>query len=375
VSIELKIIILADKEQKQGGTNQVIKHIINVLRNNNNKIVVDYINREKYLPKYFPNRWIDLFRIFYLHNISNDEYFKQFDIAITLQPDSHCIRHKNHVIYFQHHNKQYYDLFWYSYKQRKKISKKLIFLVLAAMNRFADKIYLTSNLKKAHVIVNSNTVAERLKRYNQIFNFTIINPPCIKPIEIIAASNGEKKKVIIKELEEIENIYEAIILSFSRLNIQQKGIDIILDTALLMPSYQFIIAGPPDITLKTIDKRNMPKNINLIVKDFSDEEKAILFRKCDIFIAPYLDEDFGITPIEANAYGKPVVYCNDSGEIVHTQKHKITGYMSMRNPKEIAEGIEYCIKNKNQMKNACIENASNYTGEKFETSFRKFLFQ
>lgn len=110
-SIELKIIILADKEQKQGGTNQVIKHIINALGNSNNKIVVDYINREKYLPKYLPKRWTDLFRVFYLHNISNDDYFKQFDIAITLQPDSHCIRHKNHIIYFQHHNKQYYDLF------------------------------------------------------------------------------------------------------------------------------------------------------------------------------------------------------------------------------------------------------------------------
>lgn len=369
----MKIIILSDKEQKQGGTNQVIKHLINALRDNN-KIVVDYINREKYLPKYFPKRWIDLFRIFYLHNISNDDYFKQFDIAITLQPDSHCIRHKNHIIYFQHHNKKYYDMFWYSFKQRKKISKKLIFLVLTAMNRLADKIYLTSNLKKAHVIVNSNTVAERLKRYNQIFNFTIINPPCIKPIDIIEASNVKKKKVIIKELEEIDN-YEAIILSFSRLNIPQKGIDIILDTALLMPSYQFIIAGPHDITLETIDKRNIPKNINLIVKDFSDEEKAILFRKCDIFIAPYLNEDFGITPLEANAYGKPVVYCNDSGEIIYTQKHKITGYMCRRNPKEIAEGIEYCIKNKEKMKNACIENAAKYTDEKFETSFRKYLFQ
>ena len=45
------------------------------------------------------------------------------------------------------------------------------------------------------------------------------------------------------------------------------------------------------------------------------KKRNILFRKCDVFIAPYLDEDFGITPIEANAYGKPVIYCDDSGEI------------------------------------------------------------
>ena len=81
------------------------------------------------MPKYLPKRWIDLFRIFYLRNISKDDYFKQFDIAITLQPDSHCIKHKNHIIYFQHHLKQYYDLFWYSFRQRRKLRRKIVFLL------------------------------------------------------------------------------------------------------------------------------------------------------------------------------------------------------------------------------------------------------
>ena len=46
--------------------------------------------------------------------------------------------------------------------------------------------------------------------------------------------------------------------------------------------------------------------------------------------------------------------------------------MSSRNAKDLVEGIEYCIKNKDQMKNACIKNALNYTIDKFETSFRNF---
>jgi hypothetical protein len=49
--------------------------------------------------------------------------------------------------------------------------------------------------------------------------------------------------------------------------------------------------------------------------------------------------------------------------------------MSSREPKDIAEGIEYCIKNKDRMKNDCINNASKYKGEKFAASLRKFLFQ
>ena len=191
---KLKIIILADLKQQQGGTNKVIKHMIKALDNSNHEIVVDYINKEKYLPKYLPKRWISLFRIFYLHNISKDDYFNQFDIAITLQPDSHCIKHKNHIIYFQHHLKQYYDMFWYSFRQRRKLRRKIVFLLVTAINRLADKIYLTSNLKKARVIVNSQTVGERLKKYNKIFNFIIINPRCSIHTDTIEASKIQKNK-------------------------------------------------------------------------------------------------------------------------------------------------------------------------------------
>ena len=376
----MRIIILSDLKQKQGGTNEIIKNIINALGKSNHEIVVDYIDREKYMPKYLPKRWIDLFRIFYLHRITKDNYFNQFDIAITLHPDSHCIKHKNHIIYFQHHIKQYYDLFWHSYRQRRKLSKKMIFLLLAALNRLADKIYLTSSLKNARVIVNSQTVGERLKKYNQISNFAIINPGCNIPTDTIIPTTKIQKTDAIREVlgrinNNNDNNKKLVILSFSRLNIQQKGIDMIMQSALLMPSYQFIIAGPFDITLDAIDKSSIAKNIHLIVKDFSEDEKTALFRICDVFVAPYLEEDFGITPIEANAYGKPVVYCDDSGEIIRTQKHKTTGYMSRRTAKNLAEGIEYCIRNKDQMKEACINNALNYTGDKFETSFRKYLFQ
>ena len=371
----MKIIILADSEQKQGGTNEVIKDIIKALDNENKKpeIVVNYINREKYLPEYLPKRLINLFRIFYLHNVSKDNSFAHFDIAITLQPDSHCIRHKNHIIYFQHHVKQYYDLFWHTFREKKNVRKKLIFVLLTAINRIADKIYLTSNLKKARVIVNSRTVGERLRKYNKVSNFTIINPDCNVLIDTIDVSNITKK-IVMDNLERINN-QESIILSFSRLNVQQKGIDLIIETAALMPSVLFIIAGPYDPSLETINKQRLPENINLMIKDFSEEDKATLFRRCDVFIAPYLEEDFGITPIEANAYGKPVVYCDDSGEIVHIQTHKTTGYMSRRNSKDVVEGIKYCLKNKEKMKCDCINNASAYSGEKFSTSFRKFLFQ
>jgi glycosyltransferase involved in cell wall biosynthesis len=147
----------------------------------------------------------------------------------------------------------------------------------------------------------------------------------------------------------------------------------ILETAPLLPSYQFIIAGPSDPSIRGIDFQSLPANVQIIEKEFSDDEKADLFYNCHVFLAPYVEEDFGITPIEANAYGKPVVYCDDSGELVHTQKHMKTGFMCKRKPEDIAAGIEYCVRNASGMSPACVDNATKYSWSSFEKAFRKYV--
>jgi glycosyltransferase involved in cell wall biosynthesis len=359
----MQVLILADERQKEGGNNEIIKHMISALYDH--KIQVKYIKSEEYLPSYLPRKWRDLFRIFYLARISTAD-FSGFDISITLQPDSHCIRHRNHIIYFQHHIKQYYDLFWQSFKQKKGIRKKIVYLLLTLIYRLADSIYLTPNLKRSRIIVNSQTVGTRLKKYNRISNFSIIHPGC----NMAEAISQAQSTTLSESHKKNERFF---ILAFSRLNVIQKGIDVIIKTAQFMPDYDFVIAGPYDTTIETIDGPTLPSNVQLIVKEFSEQEKAELFSNCDVFLAPYIQEDFGITPLEANAYGKPVVYCDDSGEIVEIQKHKDTGFMCRRIPQEIAKGIEYCIKNREYMKTACIDNASKYTWNKFECFFRTYI--
>jgi glycosyltransferase involved in cell wall biosynthesis len=360
----LRVAIIGDEIKKEGGTSQIIKHIIMAL--DNGQLMFEYINSETYFPEYIPRKWKVLFRFLYLRRISRAD-FSKFDIVITLQPDSHCIRHRNHVVYFQHHFKQYYDLFWQSLSQ-KTLKKKIVFVMLAAIVRLADKIYLTPNLKRSNIIVNSKTVGERLKRYNGISNFRIINPGCNIP-QIIQSHN--QKTILSHDLNKRDG--SQLLLAFSRLNIIEKGIGIIMETASILPSYQFIIAGPHDATLKTFEMQRIPDNVQIMAKEFSEHEKAELFSRCDVFLAPYMNEDFGITPIEANAYGKAVVYCKDSGEIVQTQKHKHTGFMCRRIPQSIAEGIRFCLRNKEDMKSYCIENASKYSWHNFEKSFRSYI--
>ncbi len=91
----MNIAIIADGKEQKGGTLEIIHHIKSALKDN--KISVEYVNEEKYLPKIFPLKWKNLFRFFYLRKISRID-LSQYDIIITLQPDSHCARHRNHIV-------------------------------------------------------------------------------------------------------------------------------------------------------------------------------------------------------------------------------------------------------------------------------------
>jgi glycosyltransferase involved in cell wall biosynthesis len=390
----LRIVIVADDKQKEGGNNEIIRHLRKALLDHATKLLslasspsstisrnhnegeslhvdVKYIISEEYLPHYLPQDLKELFRPIYLRNISRDTTsFMTADLIITTQPNSHCIKHKNHMMYFQHHLKQYYDLFWHSFRQKKGIRKKAVFLILAALIRASDKLYLTTNMRNSHVVVNSERVGERLKKYNKHSFFEVIYPGCNIPAETEAKDYRPQPNTI----RSMNGFHPPLLLSFSRLNVMQKGIDIILQTAFNFPQYHFVIAGPYDPSIDSImSYARLTPNVNIIPGEFSEEQKADLYRSCDIFLAPYLEEDFGITPLEANGYGKPVIYCKDSGEIVRTQKHKHTGFMCNRTPLSIAEGIGYCLNNKESMTQACIENAKQYSWDNFEKLIVQYI--
>jgi glycosyltransferase involved in cell wall biosynthesis len=383
--------------QKEGGNNEIINHMKKALLDNsalimkltstsisppptslieNNEVKslqvdIDYVMSSQYLPKFLPPKLKDLFRPIYLRNISlESRKFATANLIITTQPNSHCIIHKHHLIYFQHHLKQYYDLFGQTYKQRKGLRKKLMFLILTALVRASDRLYLTPNLRKSYVVVNSKTVGNRLEKYNNFFSYQTINPGC--RTEQVARS--EKSNQDLNLIRELADLRTPILLSFSRLSVVQKGIDVIVQSASKLPEFTFVIAGPFDPSIETLKSSTIiPSNVRIMAGGFSEAQKAALFDACDVFLAPYLEEDFGITPLEANGYGKPVVFCDDSGEIVRTQEHKQTGFMCNRNPESIASGIRYCIENKEKMEEACRENGKRFSWENFERSMIDYI--
>ena len=82
-----------------------------------------------------------------------------------------------------------------------------------------------------------------------------------------------------------------------------------------IPDIRFIIAGSGEEKGKLLDladKLNVSSYIDFVGK-VNDEEKIQLYRKAWVFVNPSLMEGWGITSIEANACGTPVVASNVSG--------------------------------------------------------------
>ena len=84
---------------------------------------------------------------------------------------------------------------------------------------------------------------------------------------------------------------------------------------------------------------------------------ANIYSLCDVFINPSLIESFGLTSLESISCGVPVV-AFDVGGTSDIVVHKETGYLATPyKSEELAQGVEWCISNKEKLSKNCLEKA------------------
>jgi glycosyltransferase involved in cell wall biosynthesis len=155
-------------------------------------------------------------------------------------------------------------------------------------------------------------------------------------------------------------------LSVNRLY-PEKRIELQLEAFCQIPEENLIIVGgyaQGDHASRYAEKigLNLPPNVTLR-GEVTEGELRDLYARCKAHICTAIDEDYGLTPLEAMASGKPVVAVNEGGycETVTEQ----TGKLVEPNVDAIASAVRYIAQDPARYKECCFSRAKKFDIVKF----------
>ena len=252
---------------------------------------------------------------------------------------------------------------WKNYIKNVILTKwqRPVFDVWVFINRILTKKY------SKHVniwVCNSKNSQGRIKKFYQK-DAEIINPP----IDTTKYKN---------------NGDGGYWLSVNRLT-APKRVEMQIEAFSKMPNKKLVIVGSYEKGAKQFEEyaertKNILNNPNVkIIHWASDEELKDLYSKCTGFITTSMDEDFGMTVLEAMAGGKPVIAPNEGGykESVINEKNgilvdDIDSEKLMEAIKEIERKLET---NPDLYKETCRNRAKEFDVEVFINKIKKEINQ
>lgn len=209
-----------------------------------------------------------------------------------------------------------------------------------------------------HFVANSKFIARRIwKVYRR--QATVIYPP----VDVASFSLKEEK--------------EDYFLAASRL-VPYKRMDLIVQAFAGMPERQLVVIGDgPEMKKLEAIARHAP-NIRLLgyqpaasLRDWMQRAKAFVFAA---------EEDFGITPVEAQACGTPVIAFGKGGALETVRglsEAKPTGvFFPEQTVSSLCAAVELFEQQETRMSPlACRENAERFSTERFREEFSRFVAQ
>jgi glycosyltransferase involved in cell wall biosynthesis len=202
-----------------------------------------------------------------------------------------------------------------------------------------------------HFIAISENVRQRIKKYYQRESVVIYPPVAFSQIINSRPAHAGQYFLIVSRLFKHKNI-EIAVRAFNKLKLPL-----------------IVIGSGPE--LKKLRKIAEP-NVKLLGY-LSDETVVNYYADCSAFIMPQ-EEDFGIAPLEAMTYGKPVLALARGGALEYIEEG-VNGEL-FEDPTEevLADGVRRLIGNlANYDSDVIKKTAERFSENKFKTQIADFL--
>lgn len=291
--------------------------------------------------------------IIHLHNVHG--YYINIDLLFNFLKEYNkpivwtlhdCWAFTGHCAHFDYAN----CYKWETHCQKcpeKKSYPKSVFLDNSYDN-FEKKKELFIGLKNMTLVTPSQWLANLVKRsFLKEYPVKVINNGidlnAFKP----APSDFRKKY-------DLENKF--IILGVASPWTRRKGFEYFIELSKMRSDKEAIVL----VGLSEKQIKDLPENITGITRTNSTKELAEIYTASDVFFNPTLEETLGLTNIEAQACGTPVITFNTGGSIETIDNS--TGYIVEKgNLQEVKQIIQRMKKEgKEKYSNYCITRANNY---------------
>lgn len=322
------VVVTSQVPFEKGGNEFLAESLVNELNKRGYNACVFYTPQNRHykfkelIKGYLSNRLTDL----------REYNGKKIDQIISLKFPSFAVKHPNHVCWFNHRQREYYDLWndWIVHEKingrglKRKIERKII--------HFIDSRLLKYNVSKLYS--QSKNIQKRLNKWGGVKSEVLYAPP-------------------VKDSKLYCEAYDSYIFTISRLS-EIKRIDLLVNAFKYVKnkSVKCLIAGEgeeKERLKKLIKKNKLEKRIKLL-GFISDDEAVKHLANCrGVFFGPF-QEDYGLVTLEAMKSKKCVITCTDSGGPTEFIKNGKTGFKVEPSPKKIAEKIDFLASNKKKAK-------------------------
>jgi glycosyltransferase involved in cell wall biosynthesis len=239
---------------------------------------------------------------------------------------------------------------WQEYIQNYNTNR----IVKSIAKRKMHKIRMWDRLSAERVdyfIANSNTTKRRIKKYYNKES-TVIHPS----IDCSKYKIAEKSK--------------GYFLAVGRLT-PYKKFDLIIETfnKIGLP-LKIVGSGGDQERLKAMAKGNIE-----FLGYTEEKELKKLYSECEALIFPQV-EDFGLTPLECMASGRPVIALKEGGALDTIIQDKTGVFFNKQTPEDLKKAIKYYQDNKKKFKKSQIRaHAENFDKKEFKKQFDTYLKQ